>query len=58
MTSQRTFVTSVDDLTHERLLALSDDAADFPESMSVEHIRELAQFTGRLLRSAASGETR
>ena len=58
MTKQRTLVTSVDDLTHERLLALSDDATAFPESTSVEHIRELAQFAGSLLSSTASGETR
>ena len=51
MTASRTYSVHLDELAREQLLALSDDAASYPETATADAVRNLAEFIRSLLRT-------
>ena len=51
MTAPQTYSVHLDELAREQLLALSDDAASYPETATADSVRYLAEFIRSLLRT-------
>lgn len=53
----RTYSVDLDELTREQLLALSDDAATYPETVTTDAVRDLAVFIQSLLGTTGTSQT-